>query len=227
MLAGDPASPDTMSRLYPGVPPFDLEIRSKFFETPATPVSTGYGFRAEMHGGAETRDPAQYSTGAYTDDTYTTWLWPTVGAFQRGPSEWQVDDEGQPLEVWFQESWDGYRPDERPVWYVAVLHGPTIEGHAILPLDEAGIRYQFWNRTQGGGSGSEWVDTGATVIAQAGTVYRISDIEVAAALVPGQTIRFGDGAETTFTGTWAGGADYLEIDPFVQAAVGDAVWSFE
>lgn len=77
----------------------------------------------------------------------------------------------------------------------------------------------------GAGGGTTWVDSGATVIAQAGQLYRISDAAVAAALTPGQQIKFTEtGAETTFTGVWAGGADYVEINPFVQAATGDALW---
>lgn len=79
----------------------------------------------------------------------------------------------------------------------------------------------------GTGGGTTWLDSGATVIAQAGQLYRISDAAVASALTPGQQIKFTEtGTETTFTGVWAGGADYVEIAPFVQAAVGDALWIF-
>lgn len=84
------------------------------------------------------------------------------------------------------------------------------------------------NVESGGPGGTEWVDTGATVASQAGQLYQISDEAVVAALTPGQQIKFTEtGAETTFTGVWPGGTDYVEIDPFVQAAVGDALWSFE
>jgi hypothetical protein len=136
-----------------------------------------------------------------------------------------VDAHGEPLTVYYTDSWDGDRPAERKDWHIAMLLGSAQEGYSTLPSDEDGIQFLFWEKTQGGGQGgSEWVDTGATVIAQAGTVYRISDAAVAAALVPGQQIKLGD-AETTFTGVWAGGADYIQIDPFVRAAVGDAIWA--
>lgn len=100
-----------------------------------------------------------------------------------------------------------------------------------LPSGVEAKRYRVrWggNVGSGGGSGTEWVNTGATVVSQAGQLYQISDEAVASGLTPGQTIRFTEtGTETTFVGVWAGGADYLEIDPFVQAYVGDALWSFQ
>lgn len=48
----------------------------------------------------------------------------------------------------------------------------------------------------------------ALVIAQAGQQIKVTET----------------GVKTTFTGVWAGGADYVEIDPFMQAAVEEALW---
>lgn len=209
---------------YPvGDEPFDAEIRHKYFDTPATPSSTGWGFRFELLGEAYTRDPSARAIGICGEPECETVLY-TTGALQLGLSDWQTNELGDPIEVWFTDSWDGDRPASQKAWHVAMLYGPTVEGYQTLPVGSDGVEYLFWQYTQS--AGAEWVDTGATVIAQAGTVYRISDAAVVAALVPGQPIKLG-AQETTFTGVWAGGADYIEIDPFVQAAVGDALWSFE
>jgi len=226
---GDPVSEALVEQLYPqSVLPFDAECRPKYFDTPATPASTGWGFRYELVGRASYRDPTARAIGVYSDAECTQYLW-TTGALQLGPSDWQVDGQGNPLEVWYTDSWDGDRPPEKKDWHIAVLLGSAQEGHATLKTAAESVRYLFWEFDQGyePPPAGQWVDTGATIIAQAGTVYRISDAAVAAALIPGQAIRLGDTAETTFTGVWAGGADYIEIDPFVQAAVGDVVWAWQ
>lgn len=77
----------------------------------------------------------------------------------------------------------------------------------------------------GGGGGSTWVDTGATVtqLVAAG-VYRVS-IPLTGILAAGQAIRLGT-AETVFTAFWSGFGDYLIISPHVTAANGDKVWKF-
>ena len=51
----------------------------------------------------------------------------------------------------------------------------------------------------------------------------MSDTAVTAALIPGEPIRLGD-EETTFTGLWAGGDAYIQIDPFITAPVGAMLW---
>lgn len=203
--------------------PFDAEIRHKYFETPATPVSTGWGFRFELIGAAHTRDPSARAIGAYSDPECTQYLW-TTGALQLGTSDWQTDELGTPLEVWYTDSWDGDRPASQKDWHVAMLLGSAQEGHQTLPAGSDGVEYLFWQYSQPGEG--EWVDTGATIISQAGTIYQISDEAEVARLSPGQPIKLGE-LETTFTGVWAGGADYIEINPFVQATVGDPLWSFE
>ena len=228
-LAGFPTRLFDNGEVYPaGSQPFDAECRHKYFDTPATPSSTGWGFRYELIGKAETRDPSARAIGVYSDHECTQYLW-TTGALQLGNSDWQTDDLGNPIEVWYTDSWDGDRPDDQKDWHIALLLGSAQEGHQTLPAGSQGIHYLFWEFDQGYEPPpvGQWVDTGATIIAQAGTVYRISDAAVAAALIPGQAIRLGDTAETTFTGVWAGGADYIEIDPFVQASVGDIVWAWQ
>ena len=221
---GDAQSADTMTQLYPGTPPFEVMVAHYWYEQAEF---SGYGFLAEITGGADSRDPSARAMAVYSDPECTQYLW-TGGAYQLGPSRLgQVDEEGVPLQVWFSDTPPGQRTAQEEEWHLACLFGSAQEGHATLPIGGE-LLLQFWDRDQGQSpGGSEWVDTGATVIAQAGTLYRISDAGVAASLTPGQAIKFTEsGTETTFTGVWAGGADYIEIDPFVQAVVGDALWAY-
>lgn len=230
---GDTLSNDPMEMLYPlDNLPFEIDIRHHYFDTPATPSSTGWGFRAEIVGGAASRDPSIRSTGAYTDGTYTTWIWPQVGAFILGPSAWQVDDQGQPLTVWYQDSWDGYRRPAKETYYVALLYGPTMEGKATLPVDHERVVYQFWEHDQGyvPPPAASWVDTGATVaqLVAAG-IYRLNAIVTGLAI--GQPVRLGElpAGETVFTGYWPTAAtpsDYIAIAPHVTAAVGAKVYKW-
>ncbi len=207
--------------------PFDAEARHLYFDTPATPASTGWGFRVELIGDAGTRDPSARAIGVYSDAECTQYLW-TTGAFQSGPSEWQVDEQGEPLTVWFTNSWDGDRPDERKDWHIAFLLGSAQEGHQTLPAGQDGIRYLFWEHEQGWvpPPDADWIDTGATVTGQSGQLFYISSATVAAALIPGQAIRFGDTLETTFVAIWSGTDNLLQIDPYVAAQVGDALWAW-
>jgi hypothetical protein len=72
-----------------------------------------------------------------------------------------------------------------------------------------------------------WVDTGATIIALAGQVYRLS--AVLTGLTIGQPLRLGLIAETTFNGYWptpATPSDYIQITPYVTATVGTKVWKW-
>ena len=222
-LFGDLASDVDVERVFPvSDRPLDAEVRHKFFDVIGP--ARGWGFRLELEGAAPSRDPTARAIGVYSDPECTQFLW-TTGAFQLLTSDWQVDSNGDPLQVWGTDSWDGGRLEEKGTWHIAMLLGSAQEGYETLSYYEDSQRFLSWDYNQS--SGSAWVDTGATIIAQAGTVYRISDAAVAAALIPGQAIRLGDTAETTFTGVWAGGADYIEIDPFVQAAVGDVVWAWQ
>ena len=227
-LLGDPEATDQKVREYPLdiELPLEIEIRHKLFNNPAAPAADGWGFHAEIIGFAGSRDPSVRSIGAYDDPEYTQILWPTTGGFIQGVSDWQVDEEGNPLQVWYIDSWDGLRLAEPRDWYIALLWASVEEGRATLPAGSNGIRYQFWDRIQGGG-GSDWVDTGVTVLAQYGTVYKLS-ANASTILSPGQTMKFTEaGQETTFTGNQPGYADRILIDPFVQAAVGDVVWVLE
>lgn len=225
-----PAATDPVAQAYPaGNLPFEIEIRHHYFNTPATPVSTGWGFRCEIVGGASSRDPTARSTGCATDGTYTTWRWPALGAFIQGPSAWQVDAQGQPLTVWYQNSWDGYRRPTKETWYVALLVGPTPEGKATLPVDRDGVIYQFWAHDQGyvAPPAATWVDTGATIIAQAGTAYQLS--ATLTGLSINQPLRLGPTVETKFNGYWptvGTPSAYILTSPFQQVAVGTKVWKW-
>lgn len=230
-LAGDPQAEDPIERRYPADNlPFEIDIRHHYFNTPATPSSTGWGFRAEIVGGAASRDPSARSTGAYTDDTFATWIWPQVGAFIQGPSAWQVDDQGQPLTVWYQDSWDGYRRPAKETYYVALLYGPTMEGKAVLPVDRENVVYQFWEHDQGyvPPPTATWVDTGATVTALYGTAYNLSAVLT---LAVGQPIRLGENPanETTFNGYWptpGSPSTTITVSPDKRVPIGTKVYKW-
>jgi hypothetical protein len=77
---------------------------------------------------------------------------------------------------------------------------------------------------QGGGGGTEWVNTGATVVQMvAGQTYLVS--EKLSDLTPDQKIKLGD-KETVFKRFWSGFEDYLIIDPHVEADVGAIVYKW-
>lgn len=207
---------------YPdALAPFDLEIRHK--EVIGT--FSGWGWRAEMHGSAGNRDPSVRAIGVYSDAAASQYLF-TTGAFVQGVSEWQVDDEGHALTVWYTECPAGQLQQAKTDWHFAVLWASVQEGIATLGAGVDAIRYLFWDRIQGQEPqvGQTWVDTGATVaqLVAAG-IYRLDSI---VELVPGQVIRIGD-AETVFTGYWptAGSPNtYIAIAPHVAAVAGGRVW---
>lgn len=210
--------------------PFDAEARHVYFDTPQTPASTGWGFRVELIGDSGTRDPNARAIGVYSDPGCATedYLW-TTGALSLGPSLWQVDGDGNPLTVWFTDSWDGDRPDERKDWHIAFLLGSAQEGHQTLPAAQDNIRYLFWEHEQGWTPppDADWVDTGLTIIAQAGQAYRLSGVP--SDLTIGQALRLGPTEETTLLGYWPvllTPSDYIQIDPFVQVATGLTVWKW-
>lgn len=79
---------------------------------------------------------------------------------------------------------------------------------------------------EGGGGGSTWVDTGATVTSQAGQLFYISTDISTLGLTAGQAIRFGDSLETTYVQTWPGITALMQINPYVSAQVGMKVWKW-
>ena len=158
-MFGEPASLEAVARIYPAaVRPYHARIRHKYFDTPSTPASTGWGFRVELAGTDYSRPPSARAIGVYSDPECTAYLW-TTGAFQVGPSDWQTDEAGDPLEVWFTDSWDGDRPDDPKDWHIAFLLGSAQEGHQTLPAESDGVEYLFWehNHGQGGGAPQPWV----------------------------------------------------------------------
>jgi len=78
----------------------------------------------------------------------------------------------------------------------------------------------------GGGGGSTWVDTGATVTAQAGQLFYVSANISTLGLTAGQAIRFGTTLETTYVQTWPGTTTLMQINPYVSAQVGMKVWKW-
>lgn len=75
--------------------------------------------------------------------------------------------------------------------------------------------------------GEDWVDTGATITAQFGTVYQLS--ATLTGLSIGQPLRLGPTAETTFNGYYpvvGTPSAIIQINPFVQVATGLKVWKW-
>lgn len=160
-MFGEPTALEDVVRIYPAeVRPYHAQIRHKYFNTPETPASTGWGFRVELAGKGYPRQPSARAIGSYTDPECTIFEW-TTGAFQLGPSEWQAGEDGEPLEVWFTDSWDGARMEEKKDWHIAFLLGSAQEGHQTLPItaNEKGVEYLFWEYNHGGGGGEvqPWV----------------------------------------------------------------------
>ena len=59
-------------RLYPAAnEPFDLEFRHWWFDFGAGHPATGWGWRCELHGSVETRDPTGHAIYHYADSEWT------------------------------------------------------------------------------------------------------------------------------------------------------------
>jgi len=206
-------------------------VRHKLFTGNSNPEWDGWGWRAEIVGGASSRDPTARAIGIYSDESCAQYQY-TTGSFTQQPSEWQADDEGTPLTVWATEynpGLLGYPNDSKQPVHHAVLLGSAQEGHASLMPEQDSAYHEFWERDQGATTspGATWVDTGATVtqLVGAGT-YRVS--AVVSGMTIGQAIKLGI-AETTFNGYWPTAttpSDYLTITPHVTAAVGAKVWKW-
>lgn len=221
----------SVDALYPpDESPFAIEVRHREFTGEANPDWNGWGWRAEIVGDAGSRDPSARAIGVYHDEDCTD-SWYTTGAFTSGPSEWQVDEVGAPLTVWFTQYNPAYLGVDTSVkqdHHHAVLLGAAQEGHSTLYANAQSASHLYWQYDQGHvpPPDADWVDTGATVTQLVGAgVYRVS-LSFSGVLTPGQAIRLGS-AETTFTGFWSDFGDYLLISPHVTAPVGAVVWVWE
>ena len=226
-MLGDPEAADPIERLYPADDqPFEIIIDHFWYEQAEF---SGWGFLAEIAGGAASRDPSVRAMAVYSDPEHTQYLW-TGGAFRQGPSRLgQVDSEGNPLTVWFSDTPAGFRTAEKTPWNLAVLWASVQEGTCILDPDAGRITLQFWSHSQSAtpAPGADWVDTGATITQLVGAgIYRVSAVVT---LAPSQALKLGT-AETVFQGYWPTAStpsDYLTIAPHVSAAVGSTVWAWE
>jgi hypothetical protein len=210
-------------RLYPiANEPFDLEFRHKWFNFGAGHPATGWGWRCELHGSAETRDPTGHAIYHYSDPEWTQFAG-TTGAFSQGPSEWQTDADGNPLTVYYCVSWDGDMRAEKADWYFAVQESGVLRGKSQLYANEDSCRYLFWDRIQGS-TGGTWTDTGVTVVGYAGTVYNMSAV---VEMTLDETIRIGE-QEGKFKGYWpvaSTPSTYITIDPYgTQQPLGSHLW---
>ena len=183
---------------YPAdVEPFDLEIRHKYFEDPLNPQWDGWGWRAEMIGASYARDPSVRAIAVYTTPEA---VWPddydyTTGAFVEGPSEWQLDAEGNPLTVWYTETPVGRATVTKEAWSLGVLWASVPEGHQVLEPEQSEIRFLFWPVDQpdvGGQSQDIWVPSGETFTGILGA--NVLGVSSSAPFSAGQRIRI-DGVE--------------------------------
>ena len=204
----NPVATDPITRVYPADNlPFAIELRHKEFTGNANPEWDGWGWRAEIVGGASSRDPSARAIGIYSDEACTAYLY-TTGAFTQQQSAWQVDEQNQPLTVWATEynpGLLGYPNDTKQPVYHACLLGSVQEGYATLWPTQESAYHEFWLHDQGyvAPPSATWVDTGATIVAiTAANVYQVNSIIVG--LTVGQAIRIGDVAtgERIFNGYW-------------------------
>lgn len=132
-MLGDRLSPDPIERIYPADNlPLEIVIDHYWYEQAEF---SGWGFLAEIVGGAASRDPSVRAMAVYSDSEHTQYLW-TGGAFQQGSSRLgQVDDQGNPLTVWFSDTPPGFRTQTKTPWNLAVLWASVQEGTCILTPD--------------------------------------------------------------------------------------------
>jgi hypothetical protein len=87
---GNPAATDPIAKQYPADNmPLAIEVRHKLFTGNVNPAWDGWGWRAEIVGGAASRDPTARAIGIYSDAACTVYLY-TTGAFAQQASAWQV-----------------------------------------------------------------------------------------------------------------------------------------
>jgi len=198
--------------------PFDVCARHKFFDVPLNPVATGWGFRVELIGTSTDRDPSARAIGVYSDPECTQFLW-TTGGFIQGVSDWQIDINGDPITVWYTDSWDGDRPEQKKDWNVAMLLGAAQEGHQTLGVNDFMINYLFWDYNQVG----TWVDSGSTWLALIGAnTFQCSDT---APFNVGQSIKIQETVMTITSIFTAGAPGILVVDlALPQFTIGDPIF---
>lgn len=215
--AGMPPYRLSEDSLYPpDIDPFGVEIRHKEFGG----TWPGWGWRAEMTYG--TRDPSVYAIGVYSDPECTQYLY-TTGAFAQMESDWQVDENGNPVTVWATESPAGRVNDQKEDWHLALLYASEQHGYQTLSATAENIEYLFWSVNQDGSvnnsGASNWRDSGQTVVGMAGTVTLVQD---KSAFQIGTKTKIND-FEAEITGFWAGGNGLIQT-PYHAYTAGSKIF---
>ncbi len=235
LIAGNPIAADPIEQLYPSDNlPIAIEVRHKQFTGNANPEWDGWGWRAEIVGGAASRDPSARAIAIYHDAECLDY-WYTTAAFTQQQSVWQTNAQDHPLTVWATEynpAFIGVPNDSKADVHHACLLGAAQEGHATLRATDERAYHEFWLHDQGyvAPPSATWVDTGTTVAQLVGSgVYRMSGIP--SGLTINQSVRLGGSApgETVFKGYWPTAAtpsDYITIAPHVSVAVGTKLWKW-
>jgi len=173
-----------------------VEIRRKEF-------GDGWGYRFELIYGS---DPTNKAIARYLDADYTNYHY-TTGAFVLGDSEWQTDEAGDPLQVYYTETPAGFRTAEPENEYLGLWFGQLVAKSPLLLGTDRRTAYYFTHDV--GETPSNWVDSGETYqgigganyilvsgtdpfsvnqqIQLDGTVYTISQIFAGAGLVIDET----------------------------------------
>ena len=116
-----------------------IEVRHKEF----TGAWAGWGWRAEIRYVAEQRPPNARAIGIYRDEDASDYHY-TTGAFILQDSDWQVDEEGNPLQVWATETPAGFAtPTKEPIHH-ALLLGAAQEGHQTLWPEDDSTEFLYW-----------------------------------------------------------------------------------
>ncbi|MGB5335083.1 MAG: hypothetical protein WBN07_05660 [Woeseiaceae bacterium] len=134
-------------------------IRRKYFDD----AWAGWGFRVELMYGSDATNKA---IARYLDADYTNYHY-TTGAFSQGPSDWQTDESGDPVTVYFTETPAGFRTAEKEDEYLGLWFGQLVaKSPLLLGVDER-LAYYF---PEGGGGGT-WIDSGETYQGLGGANY--------------------------------------------------------
>lgn len=135
-----------LDRLYPEAnDAMALDVR---YWDDTTPGWEGIGWRAEILHVAAQRAPNARAIGIYTDADCANYLY-TTGAFILQDSDWQVDDEGNPLQVWATNNPAGRAYSQEEPVHFALLYGSAQEGHNSLLPGITTVTRNYWEHDLG------------------------------------------------------------------------------
>ena len=130
-----------------------IEVRHKEF----TGTWSGWGWRAEIIYVAQQRSPDARAIGIYRDEDASDYHY-TTGAFVLQDSDWQLDENQDPLQVWATETPAGFAtPDKEPIHH-ALLLGAAQEGHQTLWPEDFNTEFLYWENDLGASNRVRFID---------------------------------------------------------------------